>query len=150
MEIIKATIEDAEEILALQKRAYESEAKLNNDYSIPPLTQTLDEILEEFETQLFLKAVQDGKIVGSVRGYRKNDTCHIGRLVVEEAYQNQGIGKKLLKAIEEAFAPIRRYELFTSTMSEKNIYLYQKAGYSIYYQVPLNDKTTLVFLEKLY
>lgn len=45
--IIKATKKDAEEILKLQKLAYISEAKIYNDYSIPPLTQTLPEVIDE-------------------------------------------------------------------------------------------------------
>jgi hypothetical protein len=36
-----ASIEDAEEILALQKLAYVSEAEIIDDFTIPPLHQTL-------------------------------------------------------------------------------------------------------------
>jgi hypothetical protein len=54
LDIEKATVSDAEEILALQKLAYKSEAELYSDYSIPPMTQTLDEILAEFNRQKFL------------------------------------------------------------------------------------------------
>jgi hypothetical protein len=42
--IIQASIENAAEILALQKLACQSEAKLNGDRTIPPLTQTIPEI----------------------------------------------------------------------------------------------------------
>jgi len=45
--ITSAKIEDAEAILSLQKRAYESEAKLYNDWGIPPLTQSLDSLKAE-------------------------------------------------------------------------------------------------------
>ena len=41
MEIEPAMIEDAAEILALQKLAYRSEAEIYNDFSIQPLLQTL-------------------------------------------------------------------------------------------------------------
>ncbi len=44
MKILRASIEDAEEILSLQKTAYLSEAALYNNYNIPPLKQTTDEI----------------------------------------------------------------------------------------------------------
>jgi hypothetical protein len=46
--IRKAQIEDMEMILRLQYAAYQSEAEINNDYSIQPLTQTLDELIEEY------------------------------------------------------------------------------------------------------
>jgi hypothetical protein len=41
MMITQAAAADAAEILALQKLAYQSEAAIYQDYSIPPLTQTL-------------------------------------------------------------------------------------------------------------
>ena len=51
----RATVEDAVEILDLQKIAYVSEAEIYNDYAIQPLTQTIEEIIEEFNKRTFLK-----------------------------------------------------------------------------------------------
>jgi hypothetical protein len=48
MEIVSAAMEDLQRILALQKLAYESEARLYDDWNIPPLTQSLSEIKAEF------------------------------------------------------------------------------------------------------
>ncbi|MDF9409616.1 hypothetical protein L7E55_14865 [Pelotomaculum isophthalicicum JI] len=78
MIIEKAMATDVEEILALQKLAYVSEAEIYDDFSIPPLVQTLKEIKDEFRNQVFLKAVINGTIVGSVRAYQKEETCYIG------------------------------------------------------------------------
>ena len=80
--IERANVENAGEILDLQKLAYQSEAALYDDYTIPPLTQTLEEITADFERQLFLKASVDGRIVGSVRAYEREGACCIGRLIV--------------------------------------------------------------------
>ena len=139
---------DAPQVLALQKLAYLSEAEISQDYTIPPLTQTLEEIEREFQTRTVLKVVLDGKIIGSVRAYLQEGTCYIGRLIVHPDFQNQGIGAKLLSAIEEHFAQARRYELFTGEKSERNLYFYQKWGYRIFRKEELTDKVTLVFLEK--
>ena len=76
MLVKRALFEDAKEILDLQKLAYVSEAEIYNDYSIAPLTQTLDQIQSDFESRLFLKASIDGRIVGSVRGFMERETCH--------------------------------------------------------------------------
>jgi len=46
--------EDAE---ILEMRAYLSETEIYNDYSIPPLLQTLKEIREEFFQQVFLNSL---------------------------------------------------------------------------------------------
>ena len=49
---------------------------------------------------MFLKAVTDGQIVGSVRAYQTGPTCYIERLVVRPEYQAQGIGTALIQRIE--------------------------------------------------
>jgi ribosomal protein S18 acetylase RimI-like enzyme len=54
----------------------------------------------QFKHKTFLKAVLDGIIVGSVRGYLKGKTVHIGRLAVEPHFQNRGIGTQLIWSIE--------------------------------------------------
>jgi ribosomal protein S18 acetylase RimI-like enzyme len=148
MEIIEANIEDAELILKLQKLAYISEAEILGDYNIPPLKQTLEEIIEEFKQRLVLKAIVKNKIIGSVRAHLKNGTCFIGKLIVDPDHQNIGIGTKLTNEIEVRFKHAKRFELFTSSKSQKNIYLYQKLGYNIFKEEKINETLTLVYLDK--
>lgn len=148
MSIEQATIEDAQEILALQKLAYASEAEIYNDFTIQPLHQTLDEIKDEFANQCFLKFCSDGRIAGSVRAYVKDEICFIGKLIVHPEYQNQGIGTKLLEEIENAFDHVTRYELFTGHKSQKNLHLYEKNGYKIFRRQKLTNDLTIVSMEK--
>jgi ribosomal protein S18 acetylase RimI-like enzyme len=148
MEVEKATLSDAEEILSLQKLAYQSEAEIYNDFNIPPLVQTLEEIKKDFGIQFLLKAVMDEKIIASVRAHTKEGTCYIGRLIVHPDFQNQGIGTKLMVEIEKIFSTCQRFELFTGARSERNLYLYQKLGYKIFKTAKITDQTTIVYLEK--
>jgi phosphoribosylanthranilate isomerase len=143
-----ASRKDLADILALQKLAYQSEAELNQDFNIPPLTQTLAEIEAEFACKLFLVATVAGRLVGSVRAELKDDTCHIGRLIVHPDTQNRGLGTRLMDAVERRFEGAKRYELFTSERSTRNIYLYQKLGYQIFDRKRLDDRVNLVYLEK--
>ena len=148
MIIERAKVEDAKEILALQKLAYQSEAAIYDDYTIPPLTQTLAEIEADFERQVFLKASVDGRIIGSVRAHVRQGTCLIGRLIVHPDFQNQGIGARLMGEIEDTFSQAKRCELFTGHLSERNLYFYQKRGYKIFKREKITEDLTLVFLEK--
>ena len=148
MSVEQATIDDAQEILALQKLAYTSEAEIYSDFTIPPLHQTLDEIKSEFADQFFLKFCTDGRIAGSVRAYVKEGTCYIDKLIVHPECQNQGIGTKLLEEIENAFDHVARNELFTGHKSQKNLHLYKKNGYRIFRRQEVTDDLTLVFMEK--
>ena len=144
--IKKASVADAAEILKLQHTAYQSEAVLYNDYSIQPLIQTLEELEQEFNNSVVLKAVSDGGIIGSVRGCVKNGTSHIGKLIVKPECQNQGVGKALLIVLESEFQ-CNRYELFTGHKSVKNLTLYEKLGYRRFKEVDVGN-FTMIFMEK--
>ncbi len=147
MEINIAQKSDSQEILSLQKLAYQSEAAIYNDYEIPPLTQSMESIESQFDDHTFLKVVSDGKIVGSVRAKNDGDTCYIGRLIVHPDFQNQGIGTKLINEIEKLHEA-DRYELFTGSKSERNLYLYKKLGYCEFCTEDQTDNVKIVFLKK--
>jgi GNAT superfamily N-acetyltransferase len=143
-----AAIEDAERILRLQKMAYQSEAKIYHNYNIPPLTQTIAEIKEEFDTQTFFKTVVENTIIGSVRAYSDETSCFIGRLIVHPDTQGKGIGTRLMNAIEGHFSDVQRYELFTGTKSIANIRLYDRLGYKPFKEMVVDKSLSLVFMEK--
>ena len=148
MNISKASFDDLAEILELQHLAYKSEAALFGRDDIQPLTETLDELIEEYNEGFVLKMVaEDGRIMGSIRAREENGSVYIGKLMVHPDYQRQGHGTRLIQEIEKCF-PGRRYELFTSTRSVKNIRLYEANGYKIFDQRPEDGEIVFVYLEK--
>jgi ribosomal protein S18 acetylase RimI-like enzyme len=148
MTIENSTKRDAEEILKLQKLAYRSEAEIYSDFTIQPVTQTLEETLGEFERQIVLKYEGEKGIIGSVRGYFKDGTAYIGKLIVHPQFQNTGIGSMLMKEIEARFPAAGRFEIFTGFRSSKNLHIYNKLGYRQFNLKVINYKLTLIFLEK--
>lgn len=146
--ITHASPEDAASILELQKLAYQSEAQLYNDFSIPPLTQTLEELTRDFLDKVVLKAQIGDEIVGSVRGFQVESTCYIERLIVRPDFQGQGIGTALMEQIEWCCGQAQRFELFTGHKSERNIHLYERLGYEIFRNEEINKTLSFVFMEK--
>ena len=148
MTILAAAKNDLETILKLQYLAYQSEAELFGTKDIPPLKQTLEEVIEEYNKGIILKMMNDDdEIIGSVRAYEDNGTFYIGKLMVHPDYRGKGYGSTLLSRIEECF-PGMRYELFTSTRSVDNIRLYSKLGYKTFDEKKIDDELTFVYMEK--
>ena len=148
MEIIRAEKSDLKMILELQYSAYQSEAKLLNNFEIPPLKQTLCEVEQEFVKGVFLKATdENGNIIGSIRAHINENTTFVNKVIVQPEKQGQGIGTKLLLMIEQECVT-GRYELFTSDKSVRNIKLYERIGYVKYRDQKISDNLTLIFMEK--
>ena len=140
---------DLSEILDLQYLAYQSEARLFDNEDIPPLKQTLSDVENEYQRGIILKALdEDGVIIGSVRAFCDNGTVYIGKLMVHPSKQGQGIGTQLLLEMEKQYLK-QRYELFTSSRSEKNIVLYKKLGYKVFKEEQLTEELRFVYMEKV-
>jgi ribosomal protein S18 acetylase RimI-like enzyme len=148
MQIEKANVNDAQEVLAVQKLAFLGQAKIYNNYSLPPLLETLAELKAAFKTHTILKAVNAGKIVGSVRFLEKDGTCFVGRLLVDPEFQNRGVGTALMLQAEN-LCSARRLELFTGELSTKTLNLYKKLGYKQFKTGKDQAGITIIYLEKL-
>jgi N-acetylglutamate synthase-like GNAT family acetyltransferase len=148
MNIEKASVEDAEEILALQKRAFLQEAELYGDLNIEPMTMTAAQNLAEFKDALILKMTENGRIIGSVRANVKDKTCLVRKLMVEPGLQNRGYGLALMRAVEKECGDCIKFELYTGYKSENNKHLYMKLGYGILETIMLNDKVGMVRMVK--
>ena len=166
--IIQAVKEDLPAILDIQRKAFLEVARTYHLKSLPPLEQTLESLTDEFINGTILKATlvqtlamkddldsrvrgndKEDIIVGSVRAHKKNDTCHIGKLIVLTEHQNKGIGKALMQEIENHYKNIvKRYELFTGKRDPRNRYLYDQLGYKAYKTEKLNDEISFVYMEK--
>lgn len=143
-----ASVSDFPEILEIQKKAFYSEAEFYQNYQIQPLTQTLEEMIEECKDKVVLKAVFDEKIVGSVRANAYENGCWVNKLVVLPAFQRQGIGGKLLREIENYFPKADKFTLATGARSQSNIRLYEKVGYKTIRKETFHDGVEAVVMEK--
>jgi ribosomal protein S18 acetylase RimI-like enzyme len=146
--IVDASPEDAEAILALQKLAYEREARRYDDWTIPPLVETIESVRQQIAQHVVLKAVVDGRLAGSVRGVVTDGVCEVCRLSVDPGLQRRGIGSALLQAIEGRFPAIEAFELFTGSRSVENLRLYDRHGYRYARTKVVSPAVSLVFLRK--
>lgn len=141
--------EDAGEVMTLQRAAFVSEALIYGDPDMPPLTQTLEELQAELADNLGCVALDGPRIVGAVRARHDGDLLLIGRIAIAPDQQGRGIGTTLLAAVEQRGrdAGATTAELFTGSLSEANLRLYQREGYTESERVP-GDGSDQVFLQK--
>jgi len=130
LDLRRATLADAAELLTLQRACWVQEAQANETLDIPALHESLAEVeaaLADHDTWVARSA---GRLVGSARGRLEGDVWHIGRLMVAPDLQGRGIGRQLLAHIERVAPPeAASYSLFTGSRSESNLRRYRRAGY---------------------
>lgn len=127
----------AGEVLTLQRAAYVPEARRYRDPELPPLVQTLEEVRAELGRAdvVGLGVWDGGRLVASARLRVDGTVAHLGRLVVVPDRQGEGIGSDLLAACERVLGPeVSEIRLFTGSLSEPTIRLYERFGYVRQYE----------------
>jgi predicted N-acetyltransferase YhbS len=145
--IERARDEDAGEVLTVQRAAYVSEAQLYDNPNMSALHETVADLRKAIADEVVLVARLGTRIVGAVRGSLGSDECQVGRLVVAPDMQGQGIGRRLLVAIEDE-VPASRFTLWTGHRSVGNLGLYRSVGYEVAREERVADTLTLVHLDK--
>ena len=147
--IVPAHPDDAPAILALQRVAFEPEARACQTWEIPPLQESVDGVREHIRTATVLKAVEGELLLGSVRGIVTGDTCLIRVLVVAPRAQGRGLGARLLAAVEQAHPQVQRFELTTNMIMVGNVRFYLSHGYEVVEQVQHAPTIRLAFMRKM-
>ena len=141
---------DAGEVMTLQRAAFVQEALIYGSPEMPPFTQTLEEVESELQENLGVVALDGARMIGALRARVDGDLLLVGRIAIAPDRAGEGIGSALLEAVERrgADAGATEAELFTGSLSEANLRLYERLGYRETQRVPGDDGTAQVFLRK--
>ena len=83
-----------------------------------------------FEEFCFV-AEDDGEIAGVITGRAYYNEIHIGDLIVGKAYRRDGVGSKLVAAVEEAFKGKGYEKIALTTFGFQAPEFYKKLGYEL-------------------
>lgn len=152
--------DDAGEVLTLQRAAYVTEAQAHGDLTLPPPRQSLSELVTELgRPDVLALGWRDdgGRLLAAVRvtvlaaeGTAGDGTvAELGRLSVVPDRQGQGLGSRLLAAVEDRLPTgVTEVRLFTGERSEANLRLYRRHGYAETHRTPTPAGYSLVHLVK--
>jgi isopentenyldiphosphate isomerase len=142
----RASVDDAEELLALQKRVFKQIYETYQDHEISPVNQTMGKFLGRFERGDYYKIIYQNILAGSVFVYEKEPgkmVLHIINML--EEYQSKGIAQETMKRLEGMYPQAESWQLETILTEKRNCYLYEKMGYVQSGELKvINDKMTLV------
>ncbi|MDP4088710.1 MAG: GNAT family N-acetyltransferase [Bacillota bacterium] len=115
----KAVEEDIPQIQEITREAFESYARgAEINYPLAALSEAYSEIKTDLETKLVLVAVANGSVIGSVRVETKPDhTAYLSRFGVSSSYQNNGVGRILMNAVDNSMMEAGVSHLYLHTAS---------------------------------
>lgn len=151
VELLRATADDAEEIHAMQLKAFQELLERYQDFDTNPGNEPIEGVrkrLEQDYTYYYFICVE-GQKAGAVRivdraGKRKR----ISPIFLLPEYWNRGIAQRAIRLCE-ALHGSDNWELETILQEPKNCHLYEKVGYRrTGREEAINDKLTLVYYTK--
>lgn len=148
----RATVNDANTILEMQKEAFAELLAKYQDMETNPGNESIEKVIMRLNqpfTYFYLIQTQ-AKNVGAIRIVDKgeNERKRISPLFVLPEFQNMGIAQDAIKSVEKLHGS-ENWELDTILQEKGNCYLYEKMGYRKTGKTEkINDKLTLVFYEK--
>lgn len=152
VELIRASMEDAETIWEMQLVAFKELLDKYQDFDTNPGSEPLEKVQWRFSfpaTYFYFIRV-DGVNAGAIRVVDHHDDSpkKISPLFVMPEHQGRGIAQAAIRAVE-AIHGSENWQLSTILQEEANCHLYAKMGYHQTGETKsINDHMTLVIYEK--
>ncbi|MEH7109247.1 MULTISPECIES: GNAT family N-acetyltransferase [Bacillaceae] len=114
-------------LFSLQRSSYLIEAKLIDFYDIPPLKETIKDLVDSGEQ--FIGFFDEDELVGALSYTMVGQELTICRLIVDPNHFRKGIAQKLLINLEENNNEISVFKVSTGRDNFPAIRLYLKNGF---------------------
>ncbi|TAL11980.1 MAG: GNAT family N-acetyltransferase [Nitrospirae bacterium] len=125
--IRRATERDFPALLRIQAEAF---GAYEGTYETAAWTkETLENVKLDARDKVILVAEWDGAVAGSVRFWNAGGVCVIRLLSVSPTCQGRGIGKALIKEIEQHAVDAHKLHVCTMLRASRNISLFLNLGY---------------------
>lgn len=150
LNIQKTSIEEAESLLDIQKRAFYDDW-LKYEDSMNPYRESLERLKSKIDQFEYFTIYCDDKIIGGADIRRRSDNHYrLNRIYIDPSFQNKGLGYQAILGLEEMYEDAKVWDLDTPQDSYGNQHLYEKLGYKKIGEHRITDKLTLIdYIKKL-
>jgi GNAT superfamily N-acetyltransferase len=135
----------AQEVIALQRLAYQSEAALIGDVMLPPLCETPEALMSSGETAIGCRI--SASLVGVISYEDDGTALRICRLMVLQPWRRKGMASLLLEQVLSRKTP-REVVVETALLNYPGVRLYQKLGFQELAQRRTADGLELILFHK--
>jgi N-acetylglutamate synthase-like GNAT family acetyltransferase len=141
-EVRKASINDIEAIQVLARESF----KLYTENAgitqlVAPLEESYEDVKKAIETTEVFVALSNEEIIGSVRiEIMPDNTAYLSRFGVSALHQNNGIGKILMNAVDNAMKELGITSLYLHTASRMFTLIRFYYGRGFYIESTTNDR----------
>jgi len=129
----RATGADAARLTEIQKRVFEDDNKLKPagcSMEGPPGYDSVAWNAQWIDKTPYYKILLDGRLVGGLIVFDMGQGHYeLGRIWVDPALQNQGIGQQALALALQAFPDAVKWTLGTPSWAIRNQHFYEKMGF---------------------
>jgi len=136
----------AETVLRVQRLGYRIEADLIGFEDIPPLHETMEDILKSEE--IFIGYFVDDILAGLLSYIVEDAILDIGRLVVHPDYFRRGIGKELVQYLANSEG-LEKIIVSTGALNSPARQLYERLGFKLVEEILLPEGVQIASYEKL-
>lgn len=152
MELIKAGLDDLEELWSMQVEAFADLLEKYQDHDISPGAESRERVKEKlmWDATYYYFIVENGEKVGAIRIIDKKDGSRrrISPLFIMKQHRGRGLAQKAIKLAEELHGA-DNWSLDTILQEPSNCHLYEKLGYKRTGKTEnIKDGMDIVFYEK--
>ncbi len=133
-EVRRANLGDVDSIAEITNEAFLKYIDLAGIKDTPALHETKEQIIKDIETKIVYVAYIRNQVVGSVRiELLDNDTAYLSRFGVSMKYQNLGIGKSMMNALDMELSEmnIKQVLLHTASKATPLMRFYYNRGFYV-------------------
>lgn len=129
--IRRARPEDSYALSQIQREAFLEDIERYGDRTDCPANEPEDQLKTKIQMFDYYVFLENDRVIGGADVRQDAEKCHcrLSRIYVHPAFHNLGIGRFVLKALEDLYPDAKKWSLDTPNQNHRNHHFYLSHGY---------------------